>query len=189
MSWTRALVLLGLGWFYCLTMDPIGSVVRAANNDLAQLLTDVRQIPVIGTPGSIIPFGPQAFPLVVGNTGETKIAPVVAAARLGKGRIVVFGHGGYLNEALIGDLNRLVLNSVHWASDERKAKGLELRVTVCGQNNLAKFLRTNQIATIGGEPDAWQPLLNQCDVFCVDTDFHDNPDLADAVLRFVLAGW
>ncbi len=113
---------------------------------------------------------------------------MVAAARFGRGRIVAFGHDGYLGQSPTGDLKRLILNSVRWAGGDRDSKKPELRVSVCGQNSLAKFLRDNRIATIGGEPDAWQPLLNQCQVFCVDTNFHDDSNLAEAVRQFVLAG-
>ncbi len=184
MNRTRTLVLVGLGWCCCLGVDR----ARAADDDFAQLLTGVHHIPVIGQPGAIIPFGPQAFPLVVGNTGETKVAPVVAAARLGRGRIVAFAHDGYLGTSPAGDVKRLILNSLHWAGDTRESKEPKLRVAVWGQQTLAKFLRNNQIATIDGEEGGWQPLLNQCDVFCVDTGFHDDPNLAEAVRRFVLAG-
>ena len=64
--------------------------------DLAQLLRGVRQIPQFGSPGSIIPFGPNAFPIILGDAGDGHRLPVAAATRLGKGRIVAFSHGGYM---------------------------------------------------------------------------------------------
>jgi len=88
----------------------------AAAEDLDSLLTGVGSIAAPGAPGPLAVFGDDAFPVIVGKSGKGTFASVVAAGRLGKGRILAFGHNGYLApEAFaIADTGRLFANAIAW---------------------------------------------------------------------------
>jgi hypothetical protein len=77
------------------------------------LLAGVDGIAAPGLPGPLVIFGDDAFALIVG-TSDRAPAPVVAASSLGKGRIIAFGHNGYLSrEALdVAQTARLFQNIV-----------------------------------------------------------------------------
>lgn len=194
-SQLSALLLCCVRWCagYALALCVPLAARAAGGADIAQLLNEVQQISVLGQPGAIIPFGTDSFPLVVGNVGggdegPKKVVPVVAAARLGKGRIVAFSHGGYL-EKPAGDWKRLVLNAVEWAGAGRHAnKPGPRRVATYGLDELVGTLRFGQHQVTHVDADTWQAALNQCDVLCIDTSFDDNPELAEAASKFVRAG-
>lgn len=59
----------------------------------AELVNGVREIASPGVPGAFCVFG-DAFVVAAGKAGNGSMAPVIAAAEYGKGRIVAFGHGG-----------------------------------------------------------------------------------------------
>jgi hypothetical protein len=109
--------------------------------DQQALLSGVTQIAAPGLPGPVAVFGPDAFPLVVGKTGDHTEAPVAAASRLGTGRVVALGHPGYLDSEALGaaDTGTLVLNAVHWLS----ASGRPVRIGVRQRPGLSAFLRAH----------------------------------------------
>ena len=180
----------------------VGMVIptaRAVESDCDALLNGVRKIGVIGSPGTVVPVGPTAFPLVVGECGHAKkgeparLAPVVSGARLGKGRIVAFGHDGYLNlkNQLTGDTERLLLNAIRWAAGapNQKLSTANVRVAVHNKPELLRMLQSQQRMTaIAADGKSWAKSLKYCQVFCADTSFDDDPALADAVRDFVKAG-
>ena len=66
----------------------------AGQADVAFLLEGVSRIAAPGVPGPLSVFGDEAFPVIaVSSEGKNREA-VVAAARLGRGRIVCLGHPG-----------------------------------------------------------------------------------------------
>ncbi len=87
-------------------------------NDLAQLTRGVQKIASPGSPGRVCVFGDTAFPVVVGGAGKGLVQPVVGAGRLGAGRVVVFGHGGYFDAATMkeGDTGKFLANCITWAA-------------------------------------------------------------------------
>ena len=89
----------------------------SSETDRAALIKDVKEITGPGSPGQVSVFGPQAFALVAGKEGKTASGVVVAAARAGKGRIVVFGHTGYLDAGVLGvaDTGKLMDNAIAWS--------------------------------------------------------------------------
>ena len=189
MNWRTWFVLGSGGCLGLILAVHAASVARADEaDDVATLLRDVHQIPVVGTPGAIIPFGPQAFPLVVGNAGKTNVVPVVAAARLGKGRIVAFAHNGYFSSPSTGDWRRLLLNAVAWSAAGRQAPQSDPRVVVYAQDHLLEVLRAGAVRGVAADAETWRSLLNRCDVLCIDTDFEDQPELVEPVRRFVEEG-
>ena len=96
-----------------------GSGSFASEHDVEFLLDGVAEIGAPGVPGPLCVYGPDAFPVVVGATGDTR-APVVAAGRWQGGRIVALGHDGYFKRATIetGDTGRLLANALQWAAGE-----------------------------------------------------------------------
>lgn len=87
-------------------------------DEVGELLRGVQEVAAPGVPGSLAVWGEQAFPVVLGREGERQQAPVVAAARLGKGRIVALGHTGYgsRESCAAGDTQRLLENAIRWAA-------------------------------------------------------------------------
>lgn len=125
------------------------SRLRAAEADLAQLVAGVGEIAAPGVPGPLCVFGEGAFPVVVGGAGADLFAPVVAAGRLGAGRVLAFGHDGYFGAATIAeaDTGRLLANAVRWAGGQSGAPTGGLRVGVLNRDGLLEPLRS-----LGFEP-------------------------------------
>ena len=79
--------------------------------NLELLLKNVNEIAAPGVPGPLCVYGERAFPVATGNTGDTIHEPVIAAGKMGKGRVVAFGHTGYL------DVNSLKIADTHYKSN------------------------------------------------------------------------
>ncbi|MBE3070199.1 MAG: hypothetical protein IMZ66_08170, partial [Planctomycetes bacterium] len=88
-----------------------------AEKDAALLLDGVGRLAAPGAPGPLCVFGDKAFAVVAGKSGEDLREPVVAAARLGAGRVVAFGHDGYFEAGGLAaaDTGQFMLNAVRWA--------------------------------------------------------------------------
>src|SRR5947209_15799116 len=84
-------------------------------DDRASLLDGVKQIAVAGSPGTVVAFGRSAFVLIA-DDGKAA-APVVAAAPMGRGRLVAFGHEGYFHADALdtADTAKLLVNCAVWA--------------------------------------------------------------------------
>jgi hypothetical protein len=104
------------------------------DDPLEQLLDGVDEIAAPGSPGSVCAFGPDAFVVVVGGND----VPVVAGARAGKGRVLIFGHNGYLGREALesADTGRLVRNGLRWLAGRKRG----LRVSCPGKPDLARVL-------------------------------------------------
>jgi hypothetical protein len=100
------------------TLLGLALVARAqtASPDLPQLTQGIAKIGSPGSPGRVCVFGDAAFPVVVGKANNT-VQPVVGAARLGAGRIVVFGHTGYFDAANLkeADTGKFLRHCLTWA--------------------------------------------------------------------------
>lgn len=115
------------------------AVAQAQPGDLETLLEGVSEIGVPGVPGSLSVYGNQAFPVIVGASTSGTREPVVAAGRLLRGRVVAFGHDGYLTNDLssTADTQRFLGNVVRWAVSGKP----NARVAVVGINGLATRLQ------------------------------------------------
>ena len=60
-----------------------------------EILFEVDSVPVVGTPGTIVVYGKQAAPIL---STKNPSDVLIAAAELGKGRVVVFSHDNYFNQ-------------------------------------------------------------------------------------------
>ena len=117
---TRRLVLPVLCGVICLGL---ASPLVAGGADLDPLLDGVSAIGSPGIPGPLCLLSDGAFAVVMGNV-DGKPAPVVAAGRLGEGRVVAFGHEGYFGDLKAADTGRLVLNCVRWAAHRAAKEGV-----------------------------------------------------------------
>ncbi len=73
--------------------------------------------------GSLIVFGEQAFPVVNGRSEWGSTEPIIAASRLGKGRMVVMGNTACLEQDVlqVADTARMTINLLRWAAGENTA--------------------------------------------------------------------
>ncbi len=138
----------------CVMIAGFSVSVRAQEAGRAALVDGVKEIAAPGLPGTVCAFGPEAFPVIVGNVSRKVVGAVVAAGKAGTGRGVVFGHTDYLDGSLdTGDTGRLVLNAVRWAANAPRAHGL--RVGVHGMAHLRYFLQVNGLQVDALEGADW----------------------------------
>ena len=106
-------------------------------SDRAALLDGVEALPQVGIPGPVAVFGADAFAVLTGDEGGRSRA-VVAAARLGQGRAVAFGHSGYFGPRAFGSPGggRLLANAARWAGGGEAPR---VRLPL-GRGELARFL-------------------------------------------------
>ncbi len=113
-------------------------IAQAQTGDLEALLGGVSEVSAPGTPGALCVYGAQAFVLVGGDSAGSR-EPVVAAARLGSGRLAAFGHDGYLtsDSMSVADTRRLMSNLLIWLAAGKTTP----KVAVVGVSGLAAALR------------------------------------------------
>jgi len=159
----------------------------AAQGDVGALLAGVREIAAPGIPGPLCLFRPSAFAVVLGKTGNGIYEPVVAGARLGRGRVVAFGHTGYFAPSALNtaDTGRLMLNAVRWA---RGAGDGARPVAVRGHGGLLSFLREHGVGAQALGGPRWMAQLGRFSALCLDpTSLRGEQEIA-AVRRFVENG-
>lgn len=105
--------------------------------DVGQLLRNVEGVGQAGVPGPLCVFGENATSLIAGQEGSTR-APVVAAAKFRNGRVVAFGHGGYLSPTQFSHpgAGDLLENILLWLARDDKS----VVVAVVGNDDLADFI-------------------------------------------------
>ncbi|HRW53585.1 MAG TPA: M60 family metallopeptidase [Phycisphaerae bacterium] len=146
--------------------------------DRDRLVTGVHEIAAPGTPGPLSVFGEKAFVVATGGVdGGEIVAPVVAAARFGKGRVVAFGHTGYLDpEALgVGETGRLMANAIEWAAGEDRSirdddeGGVQktLRVGLMGRGGMVDALRAAGFDGQGRSKKEFFNSISAFDVICL----------------------
>jgi len=123
------------------------AAAKTSTPDLAQqrkedreaILAGVKQVAFPGVPGALALYGETCVPVAVANS-EKLPAVVIAAARLGKGRVVAFGHPGYFSKEIDkGDTAALLKNAIVWASGKEAA---DVRVSVHEEPDVAQRLKT-----------------------------------------------
>lgn len=156
--------------------------------DLKFLLDDVKEIAAPGVPGSLVVFGEHAFPIVVGSVGEDLSAPVAAAAKMGAGRVVAFGHDGYLSPDAVeqGDTARLLLNAVKWTAGLTNNDRRGPRIAVRG-NKLTGLLQGSGIGTQLLKGPRWIEQLVDFDVLCCQVSRLSEQEIS-VLTEFVRAG-
>lgn len=165
-------------------LEPQGSPGFTAPEDVGAILDGVREIAAPGVPGALLPFGAEAFSIVVGGKPPNQ-QTVVAAARLEAGRIVALGHDGYFTQKALeeADTARFLLNALRWL-----ARGQQPKVAVLGLDDFATFLNSNQVATDTLDPITWPVLLGGHNVFVTTWSSHFSPEQVQAVANFIRNG-
>ena len=90
------------------------------NSDSNMLILGVNQISSPGIPGNISVFGPDSFGIVQDKNGQI----IVAGSTYEKGRIVLWGHDGFLKKSSIetGDTGQLLSNAIKWTTRKTAPK-------------------------------------------------------------------
>ena len=163
---------------------PEQSAARA--RDLEQLLNGVSGIHAPGIPGTVCAFGPQAFAVIAGKSGRAS-GIVVAASRLGKGRVMAFGHDGYLTGTPpdTADTGRLMLNAVRWLGG---ANARTPRVGAINAAGLTSFLQAHGLSVEAIAPGNEISSLGQSDVVCLNGVKLQNAAVRSALVDFVRQG-
>ena len=155
--------------------------------DVAQLLDGVKKIDVPGVPGTISVFGEQAFPVVVAEVGGQP-TPVVAAARLGKGRMVVLSHNGWFGGSLKkADTARLLCNACRWAAGKPTWGSKGPVIAVGRWRELPGVLEAGGLRVERVTGRDWTRALAKADVLCAPISDMDAA-AAKALRRFVERG-
>jgi hypothetical protein len=100
----------------------LASAAAPNQADIAYIQNNVREI-APDSSGSLIVFGEQAFPVLAARSDWGATEPLIAAARFGKGRMVVMGTNAILEQDLLqaADTGRLLANVLRWAAGEKTA--------------------------------------------------------------------
>jgi hypothetical protein len=163
----------------------LGIVASASpgTNDRALLLGDVTLFPTTGSPGGVSVIGPNAFALVAGKDGKN-LSPVVAASTWDKGRIVAFGHNGYLGLTTNPEVSQLLANAVRWTLNGTS----KARVGVRTNNTLAEYLTSQGFDVIRLEGIDWLTRTGNLRVICIDAHSLRGDTEAPALAKFVREG-
>ncbi len=94
---------------------------QAQEEDRGRLVAGVRSIAAPGLPGAVAVFSPQAGVVVAGKTESGAQVAVIATGHLGRGRVVAFGHDGYLTRDALSleNTGTLMANALRWAAGNR----------------------------------------------------------------------
>ncbi len=154
--------------------------------DRAAILTPA--ITRIATPGalwsSVVAHGQNSCPLYVSVTAQNRATS--AFARVGRGRVITFGHEALLGAAALNamnDVGELVFSSLRWAAAGRAM----FRVGLDPAHNFAglrTFLMSRGLTVVPVAPDALA--ASNVDVWV--TQNYATPDNLDAVRQYVEGG-
>lgn len=116
----------------------VSLIVSSSVVDRSFLVSGVNEISAPGSPGVLAVFGEDAFCVVAAGYSGGQ-ASVVAASRLGTGRLIGFGHSGYFGAGSLNalDTGKLLINSVNWLSKLHKSP----KIGVLKSAELSAYLR------------------------------------------------
>jgi hypothetical protein len=156
--------------------------------DVAQLLKDVHEIDCAGVPGPLVTVGTEAFPVVVAKVADNLTAPLVAATRFGNGRVVAFGHGGFLDAGSKLDSQTLVLNSLAWCARQPTPAAGQIKVGVHRNDGLLKLLQAQGMKAEKLEGNPWEQRLGGYQVIVADTTAFNTDALRTAMTQYLRQG-
>lgn len=159
----------------------------AFEKERAALLEGVAHLNAPGSPGALVAWGKEAFVLVAGENQGARAA-LVAAARLGSGRLVGFGHDGYtrVDAAKQQDTGKLLVDAVRWAGGNSGRSSAGPRVLVWS-SDLAPWLQEQGLraTALGGR--LGEAKLSECDVLVCGGPGFSDAELAQ-LAKWVRAG-
>ncbi len=148
------------------------------------LLNKVETVVKVGIPGPLLLTGEDAFPILIGSIGGKIQAPFVAASFMGKGAVLAFGHGGYLDTRNLDKANtmQLLMNGVRWVSGKTAPK-----ILVQKNEALAQSLSNQGFDVWISEEQLTTSALANYDALIVDSDRLTTEEV-QAVKAFVKSG-
>ena len=167
------------------------SLIVPADAEAARnvLLAGVTNIAVVGSPGQIAVFDPPgasagegAFSVI--HDGDYR--PMVAAAIWGTGKVVAFGHNGYVNFGGAGgtlDTGQFYLNSVAWTTNSA-GLGAAIVTNVTGTRD---WLVAQGFTNVSVHSD-WQNYLASADLLIAELGPSVTTAQQQAVSTFVQGG-
>jgi len=158
--------------------------LAAGGSDRDYLCDGVAEIGSPGIPGPLCLLTDKAFAVVMGAV-DGRPAPVVAAGRLGKGRVVAFGHEGYFGDLETADTGRLLVNCARWVASRDAKEGVP-RIGFRGFGALEAHLRKHGIGArqLGGD---WLKQLGELDAVVLSPAGFSKGEVA-ALRDFVMKG-
>ena len=163
------------------------AAARAVADERAELVRGVESIRTNGSPGSIAVWGEHAFVVVDGDGGGGTRVPLVGAAAMEKGRVVLFGHE-YLSKNVLADAptKTFVERLIEWAARERPEGGGAPRRLLVWDAGLAGALDGGRFACVRATAEWTAELANVDAVLATRADFTDAE--VDALRAFVRGG-
>jgi hypothetical protein len=158
-------------------------MVGAAEAARVALLEGVSVAPRLDAQGPVAIYGASAFPLLV--VADEKSTQAVAAAGLaGKGRVVIFGHTGYLDSEpqADGDLGRLMVNALKWCGGKARP-----RIGMAG-GKLGPFLEQQGLRAEKIAGPLKKSALSGYDVVVANVGALNNEDEAEALRQYLEGG-
>lgn len=162
------------------------TVAEAVRN---QLLAGVTEIALSGAPGQIAVFDPPGAAAGEGAFGvmhDGDYRPMVAAAIWGSGKIVAFGHNGYVNfGGLAGQLDtgQFYLNSVAWTTESAGTGA----VIVTSSSSTRDWLVSQGFTNVSHRND-WQNYLAGADLLIAEIGPGTTAAQQQALRSFVQGG-
>ena len=151
--------------------------------DRAALLKGVSEISTNGIPGGVSAFGPNAFAVVAGKDGEKALLPILSAARWEKGRIVAFGHDGFLRSVDESGNGTLLANAARWAGGNAPKP----KVGVVNNPVLLELLKASGLDPVAIDDKQWTTKLDGLNSVCVAPLWLTAADVA-SLEKFIRAG-
>lgn len=154
------------------------------------LTRGVTQIAAPGVPGPLCVFGSRAFPVVAAKVSGDRLAPVVAGARFGKGRVVAFGHPGYLDAKSleVADTGTLMANAISWVAGRDETARSKIRVTTVRHPPLAAFLQAQGFVASDVDRRGLAAALETADVVMMDVVEIADAREGEAIVDYVKKG-
>jgi len=155
-----------------------------------ELREGVQEIKLTGQVGALAVYGPDAFPVITAPQLYRDFdTTAIAAARLGKGRMVCAGHPGYLSAGSMkeGDTGRLMSNLLLWAAQVDPGQKKPLRLVFIDNKQLAESLAGSGFKVSNISQQDLETALPRCDVLLVHPSKLKKEDVP-RVLDFVKQG-
>lgn len=151
--------------------------------DRAALLKGVGEINTGGLPGGVSAFGPNAFAVVAGKDGDKALLPIIAAARWAKGRVVAFGHDGFLRPAKENDNGTLLANVARWAAGDTP----EPKIGILKNDALLDHLKAAGLDAVALQEKDWAKNLTGFNAVCAAPFWIAAEDIAP-LEKFIRSG-
>ncbi|MFM1802862.1 MAG: hypothetical protein RJA81_2214 [Planctomycetota bacterium] len=174
----------------------LSSAVSEKNWETVQriLLKDLEKVASPGLPGAVSAFNQRSFALILGRSGKN-LQPVIAAGELpgrNPGRIVLFGHDGYLDRSAFDahDTGKLITRLTRWAAEKpesSRTRSQPVRIGLISRHNLSDSYQADgmQVRLISGD---WTKQINSVDVLVMTAGDVRSTEQAQILSRFLAKG-